>query len=490
MLFYDSLRKWKERLRTELFHQSRKRGTAAAVSLFLLLGVLLALAPNVSNVVAEHRPVLISGFYLQNDSIYLMNYLAYENGNPVGGAQISLYFSRQMIETGDTATTASDGYANYSLFFRATYLSQYEYNPVEKYSVRCQGGTYNGTVDPVLVSAPNPGVVIDQIFPGGGNSVDHFLVVNFHRKSINSQLETGVITTPNGDFYQTYNFSRPVQVISIPVGSLGCVRGFLNYGPQGYSQDSTTISPSGSLQMFSDFIEGSPGNFITFMIPLSGIVVGYAVFGREVAEGTMDSVLVRPVTRREIVLTRYTSGAVGLAVLYMILMTASFAVLTVRTGYYSDPLPFAIYALVSAAASGALMSLMFLISTLRLSKNMVLVAGFVLAIFLLIGVEIIGSLILTVSAQYANGGYVMVKGDAGTAFSILFAADPANLANDLLPFVYYAEIPALFPSAPGNSFSLGETLLGSNLLIIAIISTVAWVIIPVKFCVRMWQRKE
>ena len=244
------------------------------------------------------------------------------------------------------------------------------------------------------------------------------------------------------------------------------------------------------MQMFKDFSQESPDTFLAFMIPLSGVMAGYVVFGREVAEGTMDSVLVRPVTRREIVLTRYASGAVGLTVLYMILMTASFAVLTVRTGYYGSPLPFAIYALVSAVASSALMSLMFLISTLRLSKNMVFVAGLISAIFLIIGVSIVVSLALTASAQYSNGGYVMVKGPAVTALSILSAADPANLSNGLLPFAYYAEIPALFPSYIGNSFSVSQSILGSNLIIIAMLSAIAWVIIPVKLSISMWRRKE
>lgn len=490
MLSYNSLQKWMKRFRTDFRRLLGGRGLVLAAVLFILLGSLVASTSNVSNIVAEHRPVLVSGYYLQNDSIYLMNYLAYQDGQPVSGARISLYFSQQsLLKTGESTVTSSSGYANYSLFFRSTFLSSYENCPVEKYSVRCASGTFTGTSYPVAISSPNPGIGISQIFPVHGSSTYYFLIVNFHKDALNSRIDTEFFSTPNGDYSKEYNFTEPVQIISIPVSQLGCIQGNLNYKTNSYSEYSTQFSPSSSILAFNDF-SFNPSAAILFLVtPFAGIVLGYWVLGKQVSDRTIDSVLVRPVTRREIIAARYLVGAAGLSFIFLLCLLMVYLVQALKSGYYTNPLPFLLYAIISVAESTVFMSLMFMMSMLKTGKSMLSVAG----IFLVLGLAFLQQVAkASFLPHYSiNGSMVIESGLLATSYAVISLANPINVVSSLLPMVYYAEFPlSASPGLLNSILGQSQLIIGPYFFYASIVSVATWMVMPLGISLRLWRRKE
>lgn len=76
------------------------------------------------------------------------------------------------------------------------------------------------------------------------------------------------------------------------------------------------------------------GIIFSFFVPLVGIQAGYSTYARDRSTGILESVLVRPVTRTQIIVSRYVAVLVASAVAIAMALLVLDAMAEVATGYF------------------------------------------------------------------------------------------------------------------------------------------------------------
>jgi ABC-2 type transport system permease protein len=190
------------------------------------------------------------------------------------------------------------------------------------------------------------------------------------------------------------------------------------------------------------------GGIFGFFVPVIGLVIGNAVYAKDRSTGVMDSVLCRPVTRGELVISRFlalvlSSGAILAAALFV----TDLAVVA-RTGYFIDPVALAaifLSLLVEAASFGGL--IMFLSHVFRSGST---VQGASTTIFVIFSIVWYIALIILVAAE----------NNLTDAFQTMFIADYFSPAQYTILMTAYVQHTFLFGILQINPANAGLVLGG------------------------------
>lgn len=222
--------------------------------------------------------------------------------------------------------------------------------------------------------------------------------------------------------------------------------------------------PGVSADMVTGFVVNSMGAIYGFFIPVLGLVAGYETYARDRVTGVLESVLCRPVTRTQLVVTRFLALVLASAIAIALALGLIDLLLYAET---SDALPAGTFGallvalLVEAAAFGGLT---ILFSHLFRSTGMV--QGFSVVTFVVF--SIIWYILIVVALL--SSGYA--GGNPTQALGAMVFADYFNPAQFALLVTAYVEQSFFFGLVSAPPGTIGLTLGGLAL------SGVAWSVLP------------
>lgn len=211
------------------------------------------------------------------------------------------------------------------------------------------------------------------------------------------------------------------------------------------------------------------GMIYAFFVPILGIQTGYATYARDRATGVLESILVRPISRSRLILSRYLAVVVASAAAIACALLFLDALNLLETGYAlpADQLVGLYGALLAEAVSFA--GVLFLIAHLLRSPGAIL--GSAVVVFVLIDVVWFFLLFFLGIIPLFTAGSSGVKTEAMTRIVELEYSDPAGL-----PFLALVEVQGGFFGGfirpPGGLASVGLTPAG------LILAGLFWSLLP------------
>jgi ABC-2 type transport system permease protein len=201
---------------------------------------------------------------------------------------------------------------------------------------------------------------------------------------------------------------------------------------------------------------------LEFFIVITAILIGYFVYGKDKATGVLDSVLAKPITRGQLILSRYFANAVSLVLMISAIVAIDLAVLYIL---HSTALPFQFALIVIGGVSATALSYLafvYLFSSLFRSTGAILALSVVFFVFFALVFSIL-ALVLPLALGYPVGSpaYYQVYAD-------LEYMNPSSLLQIGLDSV----IPSLSSLSIPDPSAYGITFLGF------VVSAVAWVAAP------------
>ncbi len=223
------------------------------------------------------------------------------------------------------------------------------------------------------------------------------------------------------------------------------------------------LSSSGATSRnVSGFVVNAMGAIYGFFVPVLGIVAAYETYGRDRVTGVLESVLCRPVTRTELILSRFLALVLASAIAVLLALGLVDLVLYVETTDTIAAGAFvALFAalLVEAAAFGGLV---FLFSHLFRSTGAL--QGTAVIAFVVFSIIWYILVIVTILATGLNNPY--------GALSDMVLADYFNPAQYALLVTAYVEQSFFFGLVPVASSKVGLTAGG------IVVSGALWSVLP------------
>lgn len=147
------------------------------------------------------------------------------------------------------------------------------------------------------------------------------------------------------------------------------------------------------------YIFSSLNNLFGLLIPLVAIFEGYVVYGRDRLSGVLDSILIKPITKQNVLIVRFLACVVSVLIGLGISTTIVDSSL-VANGYSAMPPQLFITILLSfLSESSAFVGLVFLVS--HLSRSQTILLGVPVALFFTFGI-LWGDIITSAIIQFAH----------------------------------------------------------------------------------------
>ncbi len=365
--------------------------------------------------------------YYSGGDYHFLAYSYNTYGQPVVGTPINVTFSGSGAPPSSEATTNASGLATW------TVTGSPPSNGLS-FTLRISG---NAIEEGTLPPSPSPGGLI---LTGGNPSP---FVVDPSNSSRTDVLL--VYEGPNGTeptmykVYYSYGASQQnfpplnesqMTFLGTPTSYVSVFR--LPPAPSGttltsvgiFDENGTLVSGSSSSfqGVGGPFVPPTPEQLFTsftssifaLLVPLMAILVAYNTYGKDKATGVLESVLARPVTRRGLALTRYTSILLSISVAVIVAMAAMELISQALLGKIFSP-TFAVYTIAALVVeAAAFVGLTMLISHVLKSTGGIIGVGvglwivldFFWSVFILVAALLLG-------VQIGSGNYLGVTIDSG-----------------------------------------------------------------------------
>ena len=394
--------------------------------------------------------------YFDNSGYHFLSYSANQYGQPVGGATVSFNFSETSGAKfyGGGGTTNASGLSQVLIQApnASDYAGQFTVSPPGSvgavFNQICQlnfDSFFNGSFQPAVpgeivaqscISPPTFSTVIDSsnssrrliqvFFSGPGGSIPNYEVYyklyNYsNSKSVPAPLyfnqsQMQVLGTLN-NYHQTFSLTLPQNetciYTTITEGggvqiTTGCISSLIYleiFDPSGTPLQVDQIPESDLFPQPTPPVQASSAASTFFsaifaiFIPLTAIIGAYSSYGKDRVTGVLESVLVRPVTRKSLSISRYLSTLLALGIGVVISTGIVDLILWHYAGSFLDTglMLTTIGALLVDLA--AFIGIMFFLSHLSKSSGELIGIGITLFIVL----DFLWSLILT-ALTFATGG--------------------------------------------------------------------------------------
>lgn len=330
----------------DLLSSFRSKLTIGIVLLILLISILGSGNFKISEFQTDSTSAnLYSVYYYENGSYHIINFIYNTYGDPIGNIEIQALVDGSII----TLNTSAQGFANFSysmngLSARYTFLENYSYlgtnysYPITLTHNDTSPGynSYDGYLNyhlAIPVNNPSNPFVRSILIIYVGNNGSKSPPSKIYITSGNNR-QTLIGQTPS--FY-VYKANLGPAVLS--PGSLYqiTVMNVTSPPPKPLSGTVTTgyqleiADPSHQLAIqASSFIEGFYGT----IIGLASLFISYSYYGKLRTTGTIEGVISKPISRRELFLSRYLAATIVMAIESVVAVTSMDLFAHMRTGFY------------------------------------------------------------------------------------------------------------------------------------------------------------
>lgn len=241
---------------------------------------------------------------------------------------------------------------------------------------------------------------------------------------------------------------------------------------QVYPSVSTALKSSQDNQVAVSFFDDIFG----LVIPLLAVVTTHNTYGKDRVSGVLESVLVQPVTRRELSLSRYLSSFTGMAVA----VVASAAVLDLVAEHFSQS--FVEPSIIISSTVALLAELAVFIGIMMMLSQLVKSSGTLIGLG--VGIFFVIDFFQGLLDQVITSGLGLTVGSAGF-FRMMIGLEFANpaqlvsLVNTYLTGIYRMA----FLGVTTGSFPVTPSALGITLITVSLDGAM-WVLVP--FCVFLY----
>ncbi len=257
---------------------------------------------------------------------------------------------------------------------------------------------------------------------------------------------------------------------------------FTPSGKEIVAQPITIFTPATTTQVNTQFF-GTEMSIMGLFIPLMASVSAYVTFGKDRTSGILESTLVRPVSRRSIILSRYlsnTSAVFIAAVLSFLLSSLVFSFYLGQALPY-DTILFGLFAMLVAIAS--FVALVYFSSSMLKSQGAVLSAaiGIFFALDLFWGnllFPVIPFAIITEFLRAPQGSIAFARG-----YVLIFYFSPAAYST-IASFLVTGST-SIFISSPNVTLSQ----IGVNLKYF-LVGGILWIVIPIVLALSAFLKKD
>lgn len=349
--------------------------------------------------------------YYDNQTAYITVLATNQYGGAVAGIPVSIgynntyyngtsnsqgYFNKSVVENSCLSKTGNASLLSYNY----TVGSQNFASTSWRNMAFIQGSGYNSTYSFSLInvwsvsqktsiSNKSLAVMVDN----GNDTVDYplyiyALPINNHGGSTSFSITPGQKISLNGTFYVGKISNQGYQVINTNFGNLSdsglYAFYFVNSSKNLYDFSYNDLYINTTLKSVTPGFITIISDLFAFMIPLLAIFSSYLYFGKDKTNGTMESILPRPVTRGRLITSRFIANivtsliAIGLGILVIDILSSKYTGVLLP-GYQILELIWA-YFVIAAAFIG----LVYLISQLTKSAGVVLGISIVFYIVLVL----------------------------------------------------------------------------------------------------------
>ena len=459
------------------------------ILLSLFAGLLYASFSNINSGPTES---ITSSGYFENSSIHVVTIATTEYGNAVSGLPVSVGYNGSY----HNGTSNSNGYFNatFPVTVNETLLSEYGENQF----------TYNYSSPVVNFGLPDYGTIY---YYNNTNSKQNILI-NYSLYQISSVPDKTSSTNrsisifyvgPNGSRAPSLTiYAKPIPMnnstisVNVPIpGQNISTKGLIDLGT--YSNFTYIVVPANTglnngsgyflvyllnhndtlyratlLHLYSvTSLSAATSGFIfiitelfAFFIPLLAIFSAFLYYAKDKTNGTMESILSRPVTRGRLITSRFVSNVV----VSLIALAAGIIVIDILSSKYTGiflPVNLVLdviweYFVIAAAFIG----LVYLISQLTKSTGLVLGISIVFFLILVIFWTLLSSLILPVAFGLVPGTVPYAH-----AYLVINSFSPTGYANLITSYL------------EGNVVGISFSSLGVSFIEILLVG-VFWLIVP------------
>lgn len=311
----------------------------------------------------------------------------------------------------------------------------------------------------------------------------------FHLNASNparSYMELSNMNESNMTYYGTYNGFVNARVNPANITSSNNTQfAFALFTPSGTKLTyitATVYSPSTPTQVNTQFY-GIEIIIAGIFIPLMAAVAAYVSFGKDKVAGVLESTLVRPVSRRSVIISRYLADTSSV----FIASALSFAASSLIFSYYLgrglplDTYLIALYAMLVGIA--AFIGIVYLASTYLKAQGGLLAVA--------IGIFLVFDLLWTTPIFPVIPGIVtfeLLRNSIGTVafakeYILLYYISPTGYMN-ISNYLVTGNIPIYVSSSSITAADIGVTM--ENF----IIGGLAWISIPLALAVASFLRRD
>ncbi len=440
----------------------------AIIGLSALLSYESSASLTVSNVSSSTK--VAAGYFLQGGELHVVTYAYSSTGSALSGVDVSVSYNSQS----ESSFSDAQGFANFTFIYQKSFQLQIvNYNYSYSSYGMMSGGASAFSVSPEISFS---GFDVYQFLRSPANSSDLGFLLFYVGKngSLSPPIKVYVAKISKNSFPLNNTMVKDNATYIYSVSSFVAYPIFPKLTQKNYNKTFAAAFEIGN----SSFTLNSPlflgrlstyqpitqseiqsivlreiGSILNIFIPLLAIFAGYLTYGRDKTSGVLESVLKRPVTKGELITSRFFANSASL----VFAVTVSVAISDILIHYYLHSYLtsyFTLYFIWTYVVEGvAFLGLSYLITHLVKSPGALL--GSSITIFLVM--SLFWS-IITFTIMLAVG---MVPGNPSYAtLSIVFdILSPSGFQN-LVAF-YFTHSLGLFSTTvnPSTYWITGSTLI-------------------------------
>ena len=424
------------------------------------------------------------GFYFsQNSSLNLVMFGHNGYGSPSSGVSVNVFYG-----TGElTSSTNREGFANFSLPSSAN-ISQLSYNytyhffgisrsTAVKIPIIISDDTFSGyNVIPGIIDRSNDtrfGFIVMYVGPNGSKAPSTSIYVSTYfpgesptfaeanKTFVVSQSNFNAITVfpyfPSATINDTFEVVLSDPTVPAVASSSSSVSVF----PIGKLSSYTPIT---STQLQSLVFSGT-GSILGFLIPLLAVFSGYLTYSKDKTSGVLESVLKRPVTRGDLISSRFLANSVAIIGSVIVSMAIGDLFIKYYFATYLSPDFFLFFVWAYITEGLAFLGLVYLFTHLVKSQGSIL--GIALVLFVVF--DLFWSIIpVAVEAGLGITGSSAIYIPTNIGFDL---ASPSGFSS-LVQFYFQNTLGSITSSVQANPASY--SINAYTLIIIGLV----WIIVP------------
>ncbi len=488
----------KQYVKQEVRKALRSRSLYMVILIFALLGLLLG-SETFYNVHSSEPPMnnvnAYGTYFYRNGTYFIDSYFMWSSGKPVSASYLSLTFlNPPQYSINLYNRSAFSGFVNTTFNASSESVSTPVMSLSADYSFIYDDSSLSGSI--LFYNSTNPGYygILAQRFSSSyinDNYASLSSVVLLEPGTSFAPLKLYLLSSFSSNSNYTYISTIHTQVSTIDIspnilyqndsgqvqftyyyykytaenGSVTSPGSEIYFGPQNLA-----VTAPGPVMMLSVLLSGFSVIYL-MIIPVMAIVVGYSLFGSQKGEGILESVLVRPVTRTQIITVRYMISALFLALAVISMTVLIYLTPLVMGGgdFPSDTL--SIIAIGLFAESLVFLTITFLISVLGKKSDRMIFASLLAFVAFSIVIPLLMDI---VSSNNMLGSYTT------SVYDLVSFVNPSSIAADIMS---------------GGS-SLIRIIIASPYSLSAVYSmatapvALSWIILPLLYATFRWNKRD